>query len=74
MLRTQGRDAVIAGIYNSGESAGVRVDRAYQAWLGRTAGGWERQYWTDLVIGQGDETMRQAVMTSAEYYTRAQTR
>ncbi len=73
-LRSQGRYRVIAAIYDSPESARLRVDRAYREWLVRTAGESERVYWEALVISQGDEAMRQAIMVSQEYYNRAQTR
>jgi hypothetical protein len=73
-LRSQGRYRVIARIYDSRESAGIRVDRAYREWLARTAGESERAYWEALVITQGDESMRQAIMVSQEYYNRAQAR
>lgn len=71
VLAREGRTSVILGIYNSTESAGQRVDRAYRTWLGRTAGPNERLYWTETVIRGGDEVMRQSVMVSAEYYNRA---
>ncbi len=72
--RPNGRYAAIAGIYDSPESARLRVDRAYRTWLTRSAQTTERQYWTQNVLTTGDEGMRRQVMVSQEYYNRAQSR
>jgi hypothetical protein len=73
-LRTGGQAGVIAGIYGSPESARIRVDRAYRAWLRRTAAADERAYWERTVLTRGDEHLRMSVMVSQEYVLRARTR
>ena len=73
-INSRGRAAVIADIYGSRESSLIRVDRAYQRWLGRTAGGSERDYWATTIQKTGDEGMRYQLLISQEYYLRAQNR
>lgn len=73
-LRQKGRDFVITAVYGSAESARVRVDRAYRAWLGRSAASGERAYWESTVLLKGDEQLRMSVMVSEEYFQRARHR
>lgn len=74
LAQSGGQATTINGVYNSAESARLRVDASYQAWLGRSAASSERAYWTSNVIKTGDEGMRRQVMISQEYCNRAQTR
>ena len=69
-----GRARVIADIYGSRESAQIRVDRAYQRWLARTAGTTERQYWANTIQSAGEEGLRTQLVISQEYYLRSQNR
>ena len=71
-LASRGRTAVITSIYGSPESARIRVDRAYRAWLGRPATEPERVYWESTVLQRGDEIMRMSAMVSDEYFLRSQ--
>lgn len=73
-IASKDRAAVISGIYGSRESALIRVDRSYQRWLGRTAGGSEREYWADTLQSVGEEGLRAQLLISQEYYLRAQNR
>lgn len=73
VLNSQGPAVVINAIYDSPESARLRVNAAYQLWLDRTAGDSERAYWQANVINTGDEGMRHQIMISREYALKAKT-
>lgn len=72
--RRSGPATVIAAVWGSPEAAMIRVNQAYEYYLGRTAGGSEREYWLPVVASRGDEQLREELVISAEYWTRSSSR
>lgn len=71
LRRQYGSAAVISSVWGSAESAMRRVDQAYQYYLGRAAGRSEQEFWLGVVMGQGDERLREEVVISQEYLNRS---
>jgi hypothetical protein len=69
--REKGPQSVIATVWGSPEAAMRRVDQAYTYYLGRSAGRSEQESWLPVIMGAGDEQLREEVMSSLEYYLRA---
>jgi hypothetical protein len=69
--RRSGPATVIAAVWGSPEAAMIRVNQAYEYYLGRTAGGPERQYWLPVVATRGDEQLREELIISEEYWARS---
>ena len=69
--RRSGPELVISQVWGSVEAAKRRVDQAYQYYLGRTAGPAEQTSWLPVIMGAGDEQLREEVVSSWEYYSRA---
>jgi N-acetylmuramoyl-L-alanine amidase/Domain of unknown function (DUF4214) len=72
--RSQGPQAVIAAVWGSPEAGMRRVDQAYHYYLGRNAAGAEQQGWLPVVMGSGDEQLREELIVSAEYFARSRAR
>ncbi len=69
--RSSGASTVITAVWGSPEAAMRRVDQAYTYYLGRSAGRSEQEYWLPVVMGAGDERLREEVVVSYEYYLRS---
>jgi hypothetical protein len=69
-----GSEAVITTVWGSVEAAKRRVDQAYQYYLGRSAGPSEQDSWLSVVMGAGDEQLREEVVCSWEYFNRSANR
>jgi hypothetical protein len=69
--RRLGPATVISAVWGSPEAAMIRVNQAYEYYLGRTAGGPERQYWLPVVATRGDEQLREELVISEEYWARS---
>jgi hypothetical protein len=72
--RRYGPAAVIGGVWGSVEAAMRRVDQAYQYYLGRGAATSEQRAWLPVIMGSGDEQLREEIVTSWEYFLRGKTR
>lgn len=69
--RRSGPLAVIGAVWGSPEAAMRRVSQTYTYYLGRPAGISEQRYWLPVVMGSGDEGLREEVVSSYEYFLRA---
>jgi hypothetical protein len=65
---------VIAAVWGSAEAGMRRVDQAYRYYLGRNAAVAEQQGWLPVVMGSGDEQLREELIVSAEYFGRSRAR
>ncbi|WP_235495122.1 DUF4214 domain-containing protein [Geodermatophilus sp. Leaf369] len=72
--RTSGPAPVIAAVWGSAEAGMRRVDQTYQYYLGRPAARGEQEFWLPVLMGSGDEQLRQDVMSSMEYFLRGMSR
>jgi hypothetical protein len=68
---TKGAAAVIHAVWGAPEAGKRRVEQAYQYYLGRSAGGLEREHWLPVVAGAGDEQLREEIVASYEYFARS---
>jgi hypothetical protein len=50
------------------------VDEAYHYYLGRNAAPSEQQGWLPVVMGSGDERLREELIVSEEYFGKARSR
>jgi hypothetical protein len=74
VLSQGGLAAVATGIENSPEARTMLVKNLYQQYLGRNAVGGEEQGWVQLMLrGEGQEQILAGILSSAEFYQRAQT-
>lgn len=69
--RANGSLAVITAVWGSPEAAMRRVVQNYQYYLGRPAGVSEQHYWLPVVMGAGDEQLREEMVSSYEYLLRS---
>ncbi len=74
VLAADGRTAVVDGIWMADETSRKRVADAYVALLGRTASLSEQTFWAKEVRTAGPTAMRTSIMSSVEYWNRAQQR
>ncbi|WP_082556458.1 DUF4214 domain-containing protein [Modestobacter sp. Leaf380] len=72
--RVNGPQPVIAAVWGSAEAGMRRVDQTYQYYLARPAARGEQEAWLPVLMGSGDEQLRQDVMSSMEYFLRAMSR
>jgi uncharacterized protein with LGFP repeats len=72
--RTQGAGAVIDGVWGSDEASMRRVDQIFTYYLGRGAAYAEQRSWFPTLQAHGDERVREEVMISWEYFSRAKVR
>jgi hypothetical protein len=72
--RKNGPQAVIAAVWGSPEAGMRRVDEAYHYYLGRNAAPSEQQGWLPVVMGSGDERLREELIVSEEYFGKARSR
>ncbi len=70
-LESGPRRVISDGIWYSIEKYNVRVEEAYQLFLGRSAGAGEVSYWSSYARSYGPTAMRAAIMGSDEYWNRA---
>ena len=70
--RGEARRAISASIWYSPEKYNVRVTEAYQLLLGRNASEAEQAYWSQIARVYGPTAMRSMIMSSDEYWIRAQ--
>ncbi len=68
---SKGAAAVIHAVWGAPEAGKRRVEQAYQYYLGRSAGGLEREHWLPVVSGAGDEQLREEIVASYEYFARS---
>ncbi|WP_104128842.1 S8 family serine peptidase [Cryobacterium sp. Y57] len=73
-VRLYGTARAVNGIWNSEESAAERIAIVYELFLNRGSDPAGIRSWTPLVIAHGNQAVRSAVLSSAEYLTKAQTR
>lgn len=73
-VRVSGTARAVNGIWNSEESAAQRIAIVYDLFLGRGTDPAGIRSWTPLVIANGNQAVRSAVLSSAEYLEKAQTR
>ncbi|WP_104197172.1 S8 family serine peptidase [Cryobacterium sp. M15] len=73
-VRLFGTARAVNGIWNSEESAAERIAIVYELFLNRGSDPAGIRSWTPLVIAHGNQAVRSAVLSSAEYLTKAQTR
>ena len=71
---TKGRNAVSYPMFQSNESARMRVDKVYLALLGRHVDADGATFWAPRIVANGDVVLAIDVAGSAEYLTRAATR
>lgn len=69
-----GAARTVNGIWNSNESAAHRIDIVYNLFLKRGNDPAGIRSWTPLVIAYGNQAVRSAVLSSAEYLQNARTR
>jgi uncharacterized protein YcfJ len=72
--QTMGPGAVIDGVWGSFEAAMRRVDQNYTYFLGRPASVAEQRSWAPALQAKGDEAVREELLVSGEYFTRAKAR
>lgn len=72
--RGEPRRAVSDSIWYSPEKYNVRVNEAYQKFLNRTANAGEQAYWSQIARQFGPTTMRAMIMSSDEYWSKADVR
>jgi hypothetical protein len=72
--RLFGTARVVDGIWNSTESAAIRIDAVYQKFLYRGVDAAGIRSWTPLVIAHGNQAVRSTVLNSAEYLSNARAR
>jgi N-acetylmuramoyl-L-alanine amidase/Domain of unknown function (DUF4214) len=72
--RVAGPGAVIAAVWGAPEAGMRRVNEGYAYYLGRQASVPERQGWLPIVMGSGDEQLREELVVSNEYLARATVR
>jgi hypothetical protein len=72
--RRSGAEAVIAAVWGSAEAYMRRVVQTYEYYLGRTAARVEQEAWLPLIMNYGDEQLREEIVVSWEYFTRARAR
>lgn len=70
--RGEARRAISDWIWYSPEKYNVRVTEAYQLLLGRNASEAEQAYWSQIARVYGPTAMRSMIMSSDEYWIRAQ--
>ena len=68
------RRAISDSIWYSPEKFNVRVTEAYQLLLGRVADSGEQAYWSQIARQYGPTTMRSMIMSTDEYWNRANAR
>lgn len=68
------RRSISDGFWYSQEKYLLRVDEAYQLFLGRGASQPEREYWASVARNFGATAMRSGLMASDEYWIRADAR
>jgi Domain of unknown function (DUF4214) len=72
--QSQAQAAIATDIEHSAEARGHLVQSWYVIFLGRSAVGGEEQGWVNLLLaGQTEEQMLSGILSSAEFYNRAQT-
>ena len=64
----------VNGIWNSTESAARRIAVVYNQYLKRGTDDAGIRSWTPLVIANGNQAVRSAVLSSAEYFQNARNR
>jgi uncharacterized protein with LGFP repeats len=69
-----GPATVINGVWGSSEAAMRRVDQAYRYYLARPAARSEQEFWLPVIMGRGDEQLREEIVISSEYFGRGATR
>jgi uncharacterized protein with LGFP repeats len=72
--RRSGAQAVIANVWGSAEANMRRVLQTYEYYLGRPAARSEQEAWLPVIMGRGDEQLRDEVVISWEYVSRAKAR
>jgi hypothetical protein len=72
--RGEARRAISDSIWYSPEKYNVRVTEAYQLLLGRTADAGEQAYWSQVARQYGPTAMRSMIMSTDEYWSRANAR
>lgn len=70
----EARRAISDSIWYSPEKFNVRVVEAYQLLLGRSADSGEQAYWSQIARQFGPTTMRSMIMSTEEYWNRANVR
>lgn len=73
-LGRYGRTWVVNEIWFAEETYGARVATTYRALLGRAPSAADRSYWTSVARTNGDTGMRSLIMTTDEYWSRAEQR
>jgi hypothetical protein len=74
ILQTSGLQAVVAGIEGSLEARTHIVQSWYHQFLGRDAVNGEEQGWVNLLLrGEAEEQVLAGILSSGEFYARAQT-
>lgn len=74
IARSQSRDAVVARIWNSLETAQNRVSNMYISYLGRAPEEGSVEGWARMAISGGDGAVRWSIIGSPEYWMRANAR
>lgn len=68
------RKSISDGFWYSPEKYLLRVEDAFQLFLGRSASQPEREYWASVARTRGPTAMRSGIMSSEEYWIRASSR
>ena len=72
--RGESRKSISEGIWFSAEKYYVRVSEAYRQLLGRDASLEDQKYWSQVARSMGPTEMRSQIMSSQEYWNRANVR
>jgi hypothetical protein len=74
IVQSSGSGFVAQAIYQTYESGVIRVNRVYELYLKRGVDPSGVSSWVPLVLAQGDQAVRSAVVGSLEYYLAAKAR
>ncbi|WP_167136748.1 DUF4214 domain-containing protein [Diaminobutyricimonas sp. TR449] len=74
LIASSGRGGVTRAIYGSVESAQGRIAGLYNKYLGRGLDPAGLNTWTPIIQSRGDNAIRSGIVSSEEYWLKAQTR